>query len=795
MKLNRLIRGVFCASLLLSGAEPVFAQGRTLQAFALKDIRLEPGPFKAAQQTDLNYILALDADRLLAPFLREAGLKIKAESYGNWENTGLDGHIGGHYLSALANMYASTGDRRLAERMKYMLSELRRCQRASGDGYVGGIPGSKQLWKEIKEGKIRAGAFSLNDKWVPLYNIHKLFAGLVDAYQTGGFREAREILLPLSEWFYRTVGDLSDQQVQEMLRSEFGGLNEAFADISVIAQDRKFLTLSERLAHHAILDPLARGEDRLNGLHANTQIPKVIGFVRTAELNGDERFMKAGRYFWERVVNMRSISIGGNSVREHFNPFNDFSSMLESREGPETCNSYNMLKLSRHLFLDDGSSRYVDFYERTMYNHILSSQHPEGGFVYFTPIRPEHYRMYSEPQKSFWCCVGSGLENHGKYGELIYAHSGNDLYVNLFIPSVLSWKEKGISVKQSGLYPFSNTSELNMTLRKPESFKVLIRKPAYLGSGGLKISVNGKPAEIQEEAGAYFALERHWKSGDRVGLTFDLQPRAEQLPDKSDWLSFLYGPLVLAAKTEAVPHSETLGGGSRMGHIASGAVRPLDEAPMLVGNGDFAAGLKQLTTDSLQFSPASMLVQEKFGKLVLQPFYQIHDARYVMYFPFTGPEKLAEVQQSMKLREAEKMAVEAATIDLIHAGEQQPESDHQLQSEDSQTGIFAEEHFRKTRAWFSYELKNPAREARTLRIKINGADYKQGFGLSLNGRERPYVSLNEFRGQRFAYVYVPLNEAESAELLKVRISAPTGGQSAGIYEVRLMKQKIIVARD
>jgi DUF1680 family protein len=458
----------------------VFAQEAPLKSFPLSAVRLLESPFKEAQQTDLHYILALDVDRLLAPYLREAGFAPKAASYGNWENTGLDGHIGGHYLSALSLMYAATGNLELKKRIDYMIDWLGKCQQQNGDGYIGGVPGGKTLWKDIASGKINAGSFSLNDKWVPLYNIHKLYAGLYDAWSVAGNVEARQILVRFTDWCLQLVSGLSDAQVQQMLKSEHGGLNEIFADVAAMTGDQKYLVLARKFSHRTILDPLLQEKDVLNGLHANTQIPKVIGFMRIAEVSGDTGWAKAADFFWQTVVHHRTVSIGGNSVREHFHPATDFSSMMESREGPETCNSYNMLKLTRHLFLAHPSASYLDYYERTLYNHILSSQRPGGGFVYFTPMRPMHYRVYSQPQEGFWCCVGSGLENHGKYGELIYAHTDTDVFVNLYIASTLQWKEKGISLVQQTRFPFSEISALTVTVAMPQRFALHFRYPSWV---------------------------------------------------------------------------------------------------------------------------------------------------------------------------------------------------------------------------------------------------------------------------------------------------------------------------
>lgn len=446
--------------------------------FPLQDVRLLPSPFLQAQQTDLQYILALDPDRLLAPFLREAGLEPKAPSYTNWENTGLDGHIGGHYLSALAMMYAATGDTAVHRRLHYMLDELHRAQQAVGTGFIGGTPGSLKLWQEIKAGNIRAGGFDLNGKWVPLYNIHKTYAGLRDAYLYAHSPLARRMLVSLTDWMIDITSALSDEQMQDMLRSEHGGLNETFADVAAITGDGKYLTLARRFSHQAILDPLTKDEDRLTGMHANTQIPKVIGYKRVAEVartdknwGYDAQWDHAARFFWNTVVRHRSVCIGGNSVREHFHPANDFSSMLTDVQGPETCNTYNMLRLTKMLYQDTPRADFADYYERALYNHILASQEPQkGGFVYFTPMRPGHYRVYSQPETSMWCCVGSGLENHAKYGEFIYAHRQDTLYVNLFIPSQLSWKERGLQLTQETRFPDSGQVTLRLDKAPKQAF-------------------------------------------------------------------------------------------------------------------------------------------------------------------------------------------------------------------------------------------------------------------------------------------------------------------------------------
>ncbi len=782
-------RLTYAIILLLTGAS--YAQ-QPLQTFPLTDVRLLDGPFKEAQQTDMNYMLSLEPDRLLVPFLREAGLPVKATSYGNWENTGLDGHIGGHYLSALSLMYASTGEERVKQKLDYMIDQLALCQQANGDGYIGGIPGGRAMWKEVAAGKIDAGAFSLNNKWVPLYNIHKLYAGLYDAWVIAGNQKAKTLLVDLCNWCVKLVSGLSDAQVQQMLRSEHGGLNETFADVAAATGNQQFLELARRFSDRRILDPLVQQKDALTGLHANTQIPKVIGYKRIAEVANDTAWASAAAFFWNTVVQHRTVSIGGNSVREHFHPSNDFSSMLESREGPETCNSYNMLKLTKHLFLSAPSAAYMDYYERTLYNHILSSQRPTGGFVYFTPMRPQHYRVYSQPQDGFWCCVGSGLENHGKYGELIYAHSANDVYINLFIPSVLNWKEKGLKVSQHTSFPFEEKSSIQLELKKSARFAIRLRQPSWVTKGQMKVSVNGKPFPVNApDASSYITISRLWRSGDMITLQLPMHTEAEFLPDSSQWVSFVHGPVVLAAATDTTHLDGLLADGSRMGHIAAGPLIPLEDAPLAVAKqNQLAAAIKTGQQNRFTFKAPGLFDQSKYSQLTLQPFFTVHNSRYVIYFPYTTPENLGKVKQAMAEKEKSRLALETITVDLVHCGEQQPESDHQFKGERTESGLFREEHFRNAKGWFSYELRNPGGLAKKLRITYYGRERNRQFEIYVNDVLLSAVKMEGVGADTWADVDYALPESllsNPPSTLTVKFVAKEGSTTANIFAVRLLK--------
>ena len=775
--------------------------------FSLQDVKLLSSPFLQAQQTDLHYILALDPDRLSAPFLREAGLTPKAPSYTNWENTGLDGHIGGHYLSALSMMYAATGDTAIYHRLNYMLNELHRAQQAVGTGFIGGTPGSLQLWKEIKAGDIRAGGFSLNGKWVPLYNIHKTYAGLRDAYLYAHSDLARQMLIDLTDWMIDITSGLSDSQMQDMLRSEHGGLNETFADVAEITGDKKYLELARRFSHKVILDPLIKDEDRLNGMHANTQIPKVIGYKRVAEVSKDDKdwnhaaeWDHAARFFWNTVVNHRSVCIGGNSVREHFHPSDNFTSMLNDVQGPETCNTYNMLRLTKMLYQNSGDvdnsnkpdPRYVDYYERALYNHILSSQEPDkGGFVYFTPMRPGHYRVYSQPETSMWCCVGSGLENHTKYGEFIYAHRQDTLYVNLFIPSQLNWKEQGVTLTQETLFPDDGKVTLRIDKASKKKLTLMIRIPGWAGSSkDYAITINGqkKKYAIRPGVSTYLPIHRKWKKGDVITFNLPMEVSLEQIPDKKDYYAFLYGPIVLAASTGTENLDGIYADDSRGGHIAHGKQIPLQEVPMLIGNPvSIRTSLHKLNGNKLAFSYDGNIYPAQMGKpLELVPFFRLHNSRYAVYFRQTSEEQFKAIQEEMATAERKATELANQTVDLIFPGEQQPESDHGIQYEESETGTHKDRHFRRAKKWFSYNLK-VKKEASQLMLTIRKEDRNKTMILLNNERLTLTPTISKADKDGFITLNYLLPQKLKAGSCEILLKPDGTEWTSAIYEVRLLK--------
>lgn len=771
-------------SLLLSAPTAVHAQlAPKAESFPISSVRLTESPFKHAEDLDIYYLLGLNPDRLLAPYLKEAGLTPKADNYTNWENTGLDGHIGGHYLSALSYMYAATGNQEIKHRLDYMLSELKACQTAAGNGYLSGVPGGRAMWNDIAQGNIQADGFSLNKKWVPLYNIHKIYAGLRDAYLQTDSKDAREMLVKLTDWMLRLTSKLSDEQLQDMLRSEHGGLNEVFADVASITGDKRYLQLAHRFSHQQILQPLLQQTDKLTGMHANTQIPKVIGFKRIADVEGNSSWDAAAAYFWKEVVNHRSISIGGNSVREHFHPANDFGSMLQSEQGPETCNTYNMLRLSGMLYQSTADATYMDYYERALYNHILSTQNPvQGGFVYFTPMRSGHYRVYSQPQTSFWCCVGSGMENHARYGEMIYAHKDDNLYVNLFIPSLLQWGETQIEQKTG--FPDEEATTVVVSPRKNGStFALHFRLPEWVDRKEVRLSVNGQPQETEVSNG-YIHLRRAWKKGDAVKLELPMHLRAIPLPDNSANYSILYGPVVLASRLGTQAQDGLFADDSRGGHIAAGQRLPLQSMPVIVGNQEeILSHLHKVEGKDLTFTMTGVYPKQYEG-MKLEPFFRLHECRYMVYWPVLSAQELDKITAKLAREEQERSALDVLTADHVVCGEQQPESDHFIQSKSSFTGTDDDRHWRKAgnaNGWFSYRMKTNGKKVSTVQITFK-ATKGQDARIWINGKEAGKLTAgqtNEWTTQTF-----DIPEGSPAETMEVKISTGSSKETPAVYEVR-----------
>jgi len=748
-----------------------------VQLFPLTDVRLLESPFSEAVKANRQYLLAHDPDRLLAPFRREAGLEPKAQPYGNWESDGLDGHSAGHYLSALSLMMASGADPdgELRRRLDYMIDELAEIQKANGNGYLGGIPGSKDYWKRVAEGHVEL----MRNKWAPWYNLHKMYAGLRDAYLDGGNEKARDLLVGFGNWCEEVTSGLTDRQMQQMIGTEYGGMNEVLADIYAITGDKKYIELAKRFNHRAIFDPLENHEDRLTGLHANTQIPKIAGMERIAALVHDEKLHTGAEFFWETVTQNRSVAFGGNSVSEHFNNPKDFSGMIGHREGPESCNTYNMLRLTEALFTAEPKAAYADFYERALYNHILTSINPKRpGYVYFTPIRPDHYRVYSQPEQAFWCCVGTGMENPGRYGEFIYARAKDGVYVNLFIPSELSVPDDGMVLRQETTFPDEERTQLSLQLEKPTTFTLNIRHPAWVKADDFAVKVNGKSVDVES-------------TGDKVNVELPMHTRVERLPDKSDWVAFLYGPIVLANPDGTENMDGLFADSGRMAHVAHGPMIPLDKVPALIGTEEelLAHIVPDTSAGPLNFRIKDVIEPAEPEGLPLIPFFRLHERRYQMYWELTTPEKIAARKEKLAAEERARAAREAATIDSVAVGEQQPEVEHDLKGEGMETGIHNGRRWRHGN-WIQYTLDPRGAEEVVLAVTYSGDDRGREFDILVNGTVIATQRLTGEKPNHFIEKRYPIPsdilQAAGNGRLTIQFAAKQR-LAGGLYDVRLLK--------
>lgn len=797
MKLFILILSILC---LFTGCQSDKQVDRKPELFPLSSVRLLDSPLKHACDLNIEVLLSYDVDRLLAPFLKEAGLKPKAESYPNW--IGIDGHIGGHYLSAMAIHYAATGNETCKERMEYMISELKRCQEAHGNGYLGGQPGAlDNVYNCIKAGNGKAAA----DAWVPWYNLHKIYAGLRDAWIYGQNETARKMFLDLCNWGITIISPLNDEQMELMLDTEFGGMNEVYADAYKIADDERYLDAAKRFSHRVLLDSMAQRIDNLDNKHANTQVPKVLGYQRVAELSGDEKFTTASTFFWETVVNNRSLALGGTSRREHFPTAKACHEYTEERQGPESCITYNMLRLTEGLFRIDPQAKYADYYERAMYNHILSTQHPEhGGYVYFTSVRPRHYRVYSAPNKSMWCCVGSGMENHGKYGEFIYSHTKEDLFVNLFVASQLDWKEKGLKLKQETSFPYEEKTKFTLTLAQAEKFTLLIRYPVWAKE--LTIKINGSDHRVKSTPSSYIEINRKWGNNDVVEVSFPMKTTVEEMPNVPDYLAILCGPILLGARAGKDDLSGLISDDDQWTHnifssyIAWGSLLPITQAPHIVG--ERSEILKKLENiQPIKGQPLHFTCPDLFqftkDEIVLEPFYGIHDSRYIIYWPSMTQEKYVAMKEVRELEEKEQMILDERTVDQVKPGEQQPEKDHLMQMAKSESGYYREESFRDASdgGYFSYDLLSGGDTELLLRIRYWGNEGgNREFNILIDNKLLLTENLvGKWNKDEFVDIEYPIPAVMVKGKKSIRVCFQSkkgkGNRAGGVYHIRLMKDK------
>lgn len=781
----------------LCGPDALAQEALYPSLFPLGDVKLLAGPFKDRQDLNAKTLLAYNVDRLMQPFLAEAGLSAKGAAFPNW--AGLDGHVGGHYLSALAMEYAASGDAQIKTRMDYVISEMKRAQDQNGKdanfaGYLSGVPNGKAMWLKIKGGD----AGGQNGYWVPWYNIHKTYAGLRDAWLYAGSETAKTMFLKLCDWGITITNGLTDAKMESMMGTEYGGMNEVYADAYAMTKDAKYLNAAKKWSHKWLLNAMAAGTDNLDDKHANTQVPKAIGFARIAELSGDATYTKGAQFFWSTVTANRTIAIGANSRQEYFPSKAKYTDFVNVPEGPESCNSYNMLKLTEDLFRLSPQAKYADFYERSLFNHILSIIHPtHGGYVYFTPARPRHYRVYSAVNSAMWCCVGSGMENPAKYAQFTYSHVGDSLLVNLYMATSLDWKAKGVKIAQATSFPEEESSKLTISTSAPAKFRLLLRHPAWVKAGAFKVLVGTDTVVKTSSPSTYVELNRTWNDGDVVTVLMPMRTTVEQLPNVSNYYAILRGPIVLGAKTGTESLTGLVANDGRWAHIAGGTQLDLTQAPMLAAKPDsIASRLVPVPGKPLTFKAPYLFANKRDTGLVLEPFYKIHDARYMMYWMLLTNQATLD---SLSAAQAAALALEGRTIDRLVPGQQQPEVDHDMKQTNTTSGVANGESYRAggscsggTGATLSYVLSTDDESDLSLWVRYwgNETTCSRTFDLLVDGQKIATENLvNKWRKNEFVNVEYPLSNAATSGKKTITVTfQTTTGTLGNLYGVRLLRK-------
>ncbi len=743
-----------------------------VQEFPLGDVTLLDSEFKEARDRAAEGLLEYyEPARLLARLRPLADLKPQAPKYMGWE-TWATGHSLGHYLSGLSMAYAETGKKEFKNRVEYIVTDLALIQEKSGSGFISKPEDKEKFENEIAKGKIDSKGFMLNGMNVPLYLMHKILSGLRDAHRWTGSQQALEVEQEFADWIYTQIMHLDEEKFQKILECEHGGIAESFADLYHDTGKKKYLELSKRFWDEGLMPPIFQGKDNLAGQHANTQIPKYIGLARIFEVDGSTREKTTAVNFWNLVADHHSYVTGGNSYHEHFSPPDELNDYLDQIV-TESCNSYNMLKLSKHLFQWSPNAKVADFVERTILNHSLASQNPVNAHVmYNLPLGMPAKRNFEEPL-SFTCCVGSGMEHHFLYSRLIYAHNDSQLYLNQFIPSKVDWKEKGVSIVQTTNFPFNGESELKIKAKKPVEFQLLIRRPHWLEKE-MTATLNEKELKLNLLKNGYYGISRKWDDGDILKLVFPFELHLETMPDNEDRVAIFNGPLLL---------------GGDLGDFNTMDSEDGDFVPVLSAkNKPISDWIKPVNTDRSVFELNGV---GEPRDVKLRPFFQLYNRYHTAYWDRFTPKEWKKNKNRYLAQIEGFKNLEERTVDYFQPGEMQPERDHAFEGENLKVVEYEGIKGRKAEdGWFTFEMKVLPDHPMALTEKYWGnisGDDKAVFDIYVEN-EKIATRIIHWHGSFFEVTeQIPEHLTKGKEKVKISFRTSPGFQAGPLCGIRMIR--------
>lgn len=741
-----------------------------IKSFPMSQVKLIDPYLKNAFQKEIEYLLSFDCDKLLSFFCKTKGLTPKAENYGGWENTEIRGHSLGHYLSALAQVYATTKDTIIYERLQYMMKELSACQ--FENGYLSAFP--EEFFDRVENRK---------PVWVPWYTMHKIIAGLLTVYELTEIETAYEIVTKLGDWVYSRTDKWTPEIQVKVLAVEYGGMNDCMYELFKITKNEKHSIAAHKFDEVELFSKIHDGEDILNNRHANTTIPKFLGALnRYFVYDETEKFyLDACKQFWNIVVKKHSYITGGNSEGEHFGEPNILDAE-RTATNCETCNTYNMLKLSRGLFQITGDKKYADFYERTFINAILSSQNPDTGMtMYFQPMATGYFKIYSTPFNHFWCCTGTGMENFSKLNDSLYFHNDDRIFVNMYISSSVNWAEKKVLITQNTDIPNTENAYFKINCENETELTLCFRIPTW--SKGMNLKINDKASSFKEDNG-YAIVNSIFKDNDCIEITFGIEAEFTALPDNVNALAFTYGPLVLSASlgTEKMEESNT-------GILVRIPSKHVEIKDYIIIKGQSIDTWKKnfksnfiKTEGKLEFR---LKGTDEDTELLFTPHYKQYTQRYGIYWILV--EEGSEELKNYLLEKQHAELIQKAEIDSIQIGNDQYELSHKVAGEETESGDREGFHYRyaKPNGWFSYEMKVSNTEDSYLELCYLPVGCKEGFDIFIDDSLLSHeimANLPWFKPVTKSYL-IPKNLINNKATVTVKFAAKGDNNTARIADV------------